>query len=48
MAVGADKIRIQISLKKDVLRDLDEMSKNLGISKSALVAVLIDKNKKSK
>ena len=44
--VSNDKKRIQISLSEEMLKKLDDMAKEIGISKSALVSMWIKENEK--
>ena len=42
MAVSEDKKRLTISLSKSIFEKLERLSKEKGLTKSSLIAVLID------
>lgn len=41
MAIGKDKVRMQIVVTKEMAEQIDEQSKKLGISKSAMSNLLL-------
>ena len=41
MAVSEDKVRVQITLSREVASKLEEAAKRAGVSKSALASVAI-------
>ena len=44
--ISNDKKRIQISLSEEMLKKLDDMAKEVGISKSVLISIWIKENEK--
>ncbi len=46
MAVAENKTRVMVSLTKEQKKELDELSKKTGLSKSALVILAIQEYKK--
>lgn len=46
MSVSDDKKRVMVTLSNDIAKSLDEISKNMGLSKSALVTFWINEKRK--
>ncbi|PRY73338.1 ribbon-helix-helix CopG family protein [Alkalibacterium olivapovliticus] len=44
--VSADKKRIMVTLTKEVADNLDKIAKEMGLSKSALITLWINENRK--
>lgn len=41
-----EKKRVMVTLTSDIAKNLDEIAKNMGLSKSALVTLWINENRK--
>jgi metal-responsive CopG/Arc/MetJ family transcriptional regulator len=44
--VSTDKKRVMVTLSKEVADNLDEIAKNMGLSKSALITLWVNENRK--
>lgn len=46
LLVNADKKRIMVTLAKEVADNFDEIAKKMGLSKSALLTLWVNENRK--